>query len=295
MNTSQLQNFISIAQTLNYSETAKSAYISQPALTKQINKLESELGVKLFERSRHGVSLTYAGEEFYKFAVDILDGVRQAENRMNSISAGQTGFLKISSVYSMETLISEAMARYHARYPEILLNLLAGTGTSQIMTIRKMSYDVFFSFSNLLDSFPEICTLPVASDRFALYIHKKYKEEYDAYGIQLLNRLLHFVESSSEGPFLTNRTFAIMDALGIGREHIVYYPSSTTMLTAVQAGLGFSLLPLGMNHGMLPENVLAIPLDIPEALIERSVGWHKNNRNIALKNFVEMMKERSAE
>ena len=295
MNTSQLQNFISIAQTLNYSETAKSAYISQPALTKQINKLESELGVKLFERSRHGVSLTYAGEEFYKFAVDILDGVRQAENRMNSISAGQTGFLKISSVYSMETLISEVMARYHARYPEILLNLLAGTGTSQIMTIRKMSYDVFFSFSNLLDSFPEICTLPVASDRFALYIHKKYKEEYDAYGIQLLNRLLHFVESSSEGPFLTNRTFAIMDVLGIGREHIVYYPSSTTMLTAVQAGLGFSLLPLEMNHGMLPENVLAIPLDIPEALIERSVGWHKNNRNIALKNFVEMMQERSAE
>ena len=141
MNTSQLQNFISIAQTLNYSEAAKSAYISQPALTKQINTLENELGVKLFERSRHGVSLTYAGEEFYKFAVDILDGVRQAENRMNSISAGQTGFLKISSVYSMETLISEVMARYHARYPEILLNLLAGTGTSQIMTIRKMSYD----------------------------------------------------------------------------------------------------------------------------------------------------------
>ena len=95
MNTSQLKNFISVAQTLNYSETAKSAYISQPALTKQINKLESELGVKLFDRSKHGVSLTYAGEEFYKYAVDILDGIRQAENRMDSISAGQTGFLKV--------------------------------------------------------------------------------------------------------------------------------------------------------------------------------------------------------
>ena len=291
MNTSQLKNFISVAQTLNYSETAKSAYISQPALTKQINKLESELGVKLFDRSKHGVSLTYAGEEFYKYAVDILDGIRQAENRMDSISAGQTGFLKISSVYGMETLIAGAMERYHDRYPEIQLNLLYGTGTSQIMTIRKMSYDIFFSFSNLLDSFPEICQLPVASDRFAIYIHNKYKEEYDVYGIQLLNRMLHFVESSSEGPFLTKHTFAMMDAMGIRKDHIVYYPSSTAMLTAVQAGLGFSLLPLEMNHGMLPENVLAIPLDIPEALIERSVGWHKNNRNVALRHFVEMMKE----
>ena len=291
MNTSQLKNFISVAQTLNYSEAAMGAYISQPALTKQINKLESELGVRLFNRSRHGVSLTYAGEEFYKFAVDILDGMLQAENRMSAISAGQTGFLKISSVYSMEMLISEAMARYHNRYPAILLNLLYGTGTSQIMTIRKMSYDVFFSFSNLLDSFPDICQLPVTPDRFAVYIHKKYKEEYEAYGIELLNRLLHFVESSSEGPFLTDRTFEIMDVLGIDKENIVYYPSSTAMLTAVQAGLGFSLLPMEMNHGALPDNILTIPLDIPEAEIARSVGWNKNNRNIALKNFVEMMKE----
>ena len=100
MNTSQLQNFISIAQTLNYSAVAKSAYISQPALTKQINRLENELGVTLFDRSRQGVSLTYAGEEFYKFAVDILDGIKQAENRMANIKAGQTGFLKVSSEIS---------------------------------------------------------------------------------------------------------------------------------------------------------------------------------------------------
>ena len=291
MNTHQLQNFISIAQTLNYSEAAKNAYISQPALTKQINRLEAELGVTLFDRSKHGVSLTYAGEEFYKFAVDILDGVRQAENRMASISAGQTGFLKISSVFGMEALISGVMSRFSERYPEILLNLLVGTGTSQIMTIRKMSYDVFFSFSNLLDSFPDICKRPVAPDRFAVYIHKKYKEEYDAYGVQLLNRMRHFVESSSEGPFLTNKTFTIMDALGIGAEKIVYYPSSNSMLTAVKAGMGFSLLPMEMNYCALPEDVLAIPLEIPEAVIERSFGWHKNNRNIALKNFVKMMEE----
>ena len=287
MNTNQLESFISIAQTLNYSEAAKNAFISQPALTKQINRLESELGVRLFDRSKHGVSLTFAGEEFYKYAVDIIDGIKQAGNRMQNIRDGQTGFLKISSVYSMERLISRSVSDYSERFPDVSVSILIGTGTSQIMTIQKMTYDVFFSFSSLLDSFPDICQMPLPSDRFAVFLHRKYKKAYEAEGVGLLNRLRHFVELSSEGPFLTNRTFALMDACGIANENIVYYPSSTAMLIAVQAGMGFALLPMEMNHCALPRDVLAFPLDLPEAVIERAFGWHKSNKNAALKSFIQ--------
>ena len=289
MNTSQLQNFISIAQTLNYSAVAKSAYISQPALTKQINRLENELGVTLFDRSRQGVSLTYAGEEFYKFAVDILDGIKQAENRMANIKAGQTGFLKVSSVYSMEDLSSEYIQKYNDLFPNITITVQIGNGAVQIMTIRKMSYDVFFSFSNLLNSFPDIVSVPVKHDRFAVYLKSENVPEYLNNPSGYLKRTKHFVEISSEGPFLTSITFKLMEILGLPTGNIVYYPSSTAMLIAVKAGIGFALLPLQMNFGSLPEGVTALPLDIPEAVIERSVGWNKSNKNIAVKNFIEML------
>lgn len=289
MNTNQLINFISAAQTLNFSATAKSSYISQPALTKQISRLESELGVTLFDRTKHGVSLTYAGEEFYKYAVDILDSIKQAENRMANISAGRTGYLRISSIYSMEKVISNSLSVFKEKYPDIVINMLIGTGTSQIMTIRKMTYDVFFSFANLLVSFPEMNFLPIKSDRFAVYIHSDQEEQFLAEGIPYLNKIKHFIETSSEGPFLTNQTFSIINTLKLSNDNIVYYPSSTAMLTAVQAGLGFTLLPLEMNHGVLPEGVSAVPLDIPEAVIKRAIGWHKDNKNSAVSCFIETL------
>ena len=292
MNTHQLRNFISIAQTLNYSETAKSAFISQPALTKQINRLEEELGVRLFERTRHGVSLTYAGEEFYKYAAEILESIQQAEARMTDIRNGHTGFLKISTVYSMEALIVRYIEDFNNRYPNVPVSILTGTGTSQIMAIRKMSYDVFFSFSNLLDSFSNIRTLPLPSDRFAVYLHQKYKEEYLSEGVSLLNRLRHFVELSSEGPFLTSKTFALADILHLAVDNIVYYPSSAAMMIAVQAGMGYALLPMEMNCGVLPENVAAVPLDIPEAVITRSIGWNEENRNVPMENFIEIIRQK---
>lgn len=290
MNSNQLQNFISIAQTLNFSTVAKSAFISQPALTKQINRLESELGVVLFDRSSHGVSLTYAGEEFYRFAVDILDGIRQAENRMLSIQAGQTGFVKISSVYGMENLISSSISRFNEQYPDVSVNVMIGTGASQIMSIRKMSYDVFFSFSGLLDSFPDLLTLLLPDDRFAIYIHKKFADLYREGGVEFLNSIKHFMEASSEGPFLTNISFSIMNALELSRENIVYYPSTIAIMVAIQAGLGFTLLPTQMNMGAIPPEIEVIPLEIPEAVIHRSFGWHKDNKSIAVKNFAEMMR-----
>ena len=289
MNTQQLHNFISIAQTLNYSETAKSAFISQPALTKQINRLEAELGVVLFDRSRHGVSLTYAGEEFYKYATEIIDSVQRAETRMTDIRNGQRGFLKISSVFSMESLLAGSIAAFNRQYPEIAVSVLVGTGISQIMTIRKMSYDLFFSFADLLDSFSDIRTIPLPADRFAVYLHKKYREDYLAEGYPYLNCLKHLVELSSEGPFLTNKTFVLMDCMNLTTENVVYYPSSAAMLVAVQAGLGFALLPMEMNHGMIPDDIAVVPLDIPEALIQRAVGWHKDNKNTAIGNFVELL------
>ena len=289
MNTHQLRNFISIAQTLNYSETAKSAFISQPALTKQINRLEAELGVVLFERSRHNVSLTYAGEEFYKYATEIIDSVQRAEARMTDISSGRTGFLKISSVYSMESLLSRSVSAFNDRYPEVSVSILVGTGISQIMTIRKMSYDVFFSFTDLLDSFSNIRTVPLPPDRFAVYLQKKYSDEYLSEGYPFLNRLHHFVELSSEGPFLTNKTFSLMDTMNLASDNIVYYPSSAAMLVAVQAGLGFSLLPTEMNLGAIPDDIEVFPLDLPEAVISRSAGWLAGNKNSAVKNFAELL------
>ncbi|OUN39630.1 hypothetical protein B5G28_04740 [Faecalibacterium sp. An77] len=70
MNTSQIQCFLTIADTLNFARAAEQLHITQPAVTQQLHALEKELGVRLFHRSTHSVRLTDEGMLF-------LPGLRQ--------------------------------------------------------------------------------------------------------------------------------------------------------------------------------------------------------------------------
>ena len=72
MNTTQLECFMEVANCLNFSRAAEHLSITQPAVSHQINTLESELGVKLFQRSKAGVIPTEAGSVFLNYARRIL-------------------------------------------------------------------------------------------------------------------------------------------------------------------------------------------------------------------------------
>ena len=73
MNTTQLECFLAVAETLNFSKAAGMVNISQPAVSHQISSLEAELGVTLFKRDPRELSLTSEGENVYCYAVDILN------------------------------------------------------------------------------------------------------------------------------------------------------------------------------------------------------------------------------
>ncbi len=72
MNTQQLECFVTLAKTLNYAKTAERLSISQPAVSRQIQSLETELSTKLFHRTTRSVSLTQVGFQFLADAQQIL-------------------------------------------------------------------------------------------------------------------------------------------------------------------------------------------------------------------------------
>jgi len=87
----QLRYFIAIAETGSFSKAAKKLYISQPALSQQISKLEEQVGVNLIERNTRSVQLTAAGRDFYLHAIGVLMDV---ENMMQSVvTTDSRGFL----------------------------------------------------------------------------------------------------------------------------------------------------------------------------------------------------------
>lgn len=86
-----LKSFIVLAQSKSYREAAEKLFITQPALTKQINLLEQELGLSLFERNNHGAKLSAEGEMLYRNALVLDEQINHFMCIAKKIRTGKTG------------------------------------------------------------------------------------------------------------------------------------------------------------------------------------------------------------
>lgn len=96
----QLRSFVVVAYRLSFSRAARELYLSQPALSSQIQALESSLGVKLLERNRRTVRFTPAGVSFLADAESILQRLEESANRARQVAEGTAGHLRIGFVAS---------------------------------------------------------------------------------------------------------------------------------------------------------------------------------------------------
>src|SRR5580693_1905571 len=91
----QLRYFVAIGEEQHYGRAARRLHVAQPALSRQVQDLEQELGFQLFERLPRGVRLSAAGKEFMEDARRILQDVQDAAIRASRIARGEIGTLRI--------------------------------------------------------------------------------------------------------------------------------------------------------------------------------------------------------
>ena len=108
MNTNQLRYFVTAAECRSFTKAADQFYITQTAITQQIHALEDSLGVPLFDRTSRPITLTPAGSAFLNDARSILDRIDQAVNRIQEVSTGMVGTLRIGYTKGFERSIFPA-------------------------------------------------------------------------------------------------------------------------------------------------------------------------------------------
>src|SRR3954470_3707411 len=111
----QLRTFVAVAEELHFHRAAQRLYLAQPSVSQQIKALESELGVKLFERDRRSVSLTPAGSVLLGEARELLARAEHALALVRAAGAGTRGRLRLSLTRSLTG--GSAGARVN-HYPE---------------------------------------------------------------------------------------------------------------------------------------------------------------------------------
>lgn len=98
MNIKQLEYFVDLSQTLNFTKTAQNFYISQTAITKQIQCLEDDLGIPLFHRTKKCVSLTSEGRSYLPYAKKILEDIALSYQIIEEYQKGNQGSIFIGFI-----------------------------------------------------------------------------------------------------------------------------------------------------------------------------------------------------
>lgn len=124
MQLQQLAYFVAVAERRHFTKAAQGLHVAQPSVSKQIQRLEAELGSPLFHRTKGNVALTAAGDALLPWARRVLGDVEGARNELRELAGLQRGVLSVGATPSLTTiLLPPALARFHASYPGVRLAL----------------------------------------------------------------------------------------------------------------------------------------------------------------------------
>lgn len=123
MNTRLLKAFLMLAEKGNYADAARALFISQPALTKQINLLESQVNMSLFSRGRHGAILTAGGRRLLPEAEKVVRQTQLFMQHAERVSKGVEGHISVGFGLSSFYLAPRCIADFRRDYPGVEMSL----------------------------------------------------------------------------------------------------------------------------------------------------------------------------
>lgn len=242
MNTDRLFEFQTLAQVLHYGKAAQKLYMAQSVLSRHIQDLEREVGVQLFQRSSHGVSLTAAGEALYRASCDYLRQATQAAEHIRSARIGVAGSVRFACLQPvMRKAVENFLIHFQETYPDILLSADVIGKTEEI----DPDFYHFLAFPDSALKVPEGFRLraTVCEKSWLLIPPDRDIQPDGEVSLSVLTGETLFLSGfpGSVGSFARARQ-AAEQATG-GQVRIARVPTPATAMLNVTLGQGFAILP----------------------------------------------------
>lgn len=288
---SQLRFFLAVATELNFSRAAKRLNMTQPPLSRQIQLLEHQLGVELFDRSTRSVVLTAAGRRFFIEAQDLLQRAHVATLNAQKMSQGNIGSVNISFVASaVYEFLPMVIARGKERYPHIDISLKEMTTGEQFEALRLRQSDIGLVrapsavngvSSEILVREPFVLAVPRNHELATLADITLAHLDKQPFIMYALSTWQPFYELLT-GMFRSNH---------IQPDYVQYIGSTLTILSLVNAGMGMALVPESAARILFDDIVyrhITLPPGVESLLY---LAWRDDNDNPAFKVMLESIKE----
>ncbi len=295
-----LRYFLAVAEELNFSRAAARVYLSQPALSQQIRKLEEELEVSLFSRTRQQVELTEAGRMLREGTQGALVQIDQSVRAVREAAGAESSRLKVGfPEYVNHTPLARILQTFQRRQPGVELEehelLTLQQTLEQISELRRGTLDVGFLLlpveeedelelehvlgMELIAALPEdhslagLREIPMASlekEPLILFSRRFHPGCYDY--------VVNCCKKAGFRPNIVQRN-----------EPQLYSGATTYRMVASRAGIAIVVPPLTLPSGVA--GVVFRPLADPKPVLNLAAAWRQNNPSRNLQEFLNVLRE----
>jgi DNA-binding transcriptional LysR family regulator len=287
----RLRYFVTVAEELHFGRAAARLNIAQPPLTRHIAALETELGIRLFERSTRAVQLTPAGVLFLERARSVLQAADEAQATARKLAQGVTGRIAIgyTSSIPMSDAFAEIVRNAGRTLPEAELTFREVATAGQHRQIVEGALDVGFGWSATNVQEEGLCSLVVAREPLVAAVPSA--------SVHAGKKMIDFAELRDEsflifppgyGSAMNTAWETLCAQAGVSPRIGPTASQTATLVSLVAAERGVAVVP-AFTMALQRPGVAYVPLAQAPAL-DQTVSWIEPFTSTCVERFVELAK-----
>jgi DNA-binding transcriptional LysR family regulator len=283
-----LRYFVAVGEEQHYGRAAERLRLAQPALSRQIQDLENEIGFQLFDRLPRGVRLSAAGQMYLEDARLILQHVNEATIRAGRVARGLAGTLRVgfTESASWHGVVPDSFRQFRRGQPAAELQLSPLSSLEQVQAVRSGRLDAGFVF-NMPKTDPELDQIQVALQKLVLAVPKGHPvTKSKSLRLRDLTDADFVWFPRRQSPAYYDRLMQACSRGGLTNPHIVQEAEDqATLLALVACRLGVAFVT-NATRWRCPREVVLRPIVDLQLPIAFSLVWRKDNASPLLARFV---------
>jgi LysR family hydrogen peroxide-inducible transcriptional activator len=286
MNLRDLKYLVAVAEHQHFGKAADACFVSQPALSMQLQKLESTLGVQLFERNNKHVFITQVGKEIVARAKTILLGADELYDVAKAFQDPLAGDFRLGAFPTLAPYyLPKIVPLIHKRLPKLKLLLIEEKTHTLLDMLKSGTLDAAFIALPTHDN--DLIAKPILEDEFLLAVPKNHRlarqRSVDLHDIKKERLLL-----LEDGHCLRAQALEVCALVGVSEPNDFRATSLETLRQMVVAGVGVTLIP--KIAARADQNIRYLPFR--ENHPSRTIGlvWRQHTaKGICISKLYELM------
>jgi DNA-binding transcriptional LysR family regulator len=284
----ELHSFVVLADELHFGRASKRLFVSQPALSKQIRRLEERVGGALFTRTRRKVEITEAGRVLLAGADKVLREDDAALSLAREAALGRAGTLRIGfGIASVSEILPRTILRFRKTYSQVELKMRDMSTPAQIAALLERNIDI--GIVRLPIAHTELDSLPLFHEQ--LVVATSGSLSYNSrQGLAALRNQPFVLFPRATSATLHDHVLGLCRRSGFSPTIVQEASELFTILNLVRAGLGVSLVPSAARRMGVP-GVRFHDLGVPEAKWRIGIAWNRlSDKADLISRFVATMR-----